>query len=1288
MLKVRLLGQFKVQQDNEIIDITSRPAQGLFAYLLLNPTIKIRREKLAGMLWPDSDESNARTYLRQMLWRLRKLIGEEYILSDKITVGFNAQLDYDLDAKTLSDCAKEGSLDELIGAVRVYQGDLLPGFYEDWVLRERERLKHIYTDRIGRLLDKLIADQCWEHILDWGEHWIAKGQTPEPAYRALMVAHTHLGDVAAMAGAYRRCADALMDDLGVDPSPETQQYYEQLTQGNVNDAVPINTEREALNPVSDSGPVARPAFLEAPLAGSLQPAFIGRQKLLKKLNQSLGRMSTGQGQISFVSGDSGQGKTALVNEFSHQAEQSDPDLLVVQGRCAAYSGLGDSYLPFRDVLRLLTGDEEALRSLGNISSIQANKLWEQAPLSNQIVHKFGPGLVNTLITGDSPVNPILAEDQSSGYIFEQFTLVLQKLSASHPLLIVLEDLHWADRASISLIFHLSKRIQGHRIMLLGTYRPIEVALERQGQRHPLDNLLNEFKRLFGDFILDLNQISAAEKSHFLDDLLDLEPNDLSAAFRQTLFRKTKGHPLFSIELLKDMQLRGDLVPDGNQRWVESPSLDWKILPSRIEGIIAEKISRLEKGLYEIAQVASVMGNPFPAQVIAAVLEKDEWELEKQISGELARQHRLVQNLGDMPFGDGYLSSFEFAHDLFREFLYNQMSAGERRLLHGKIASVLESYQQTHLEPGSNVRGGDHLPRFTAISSLAYHYDQAGNQPKTIQYRILAGEEARGQYAHQNALKHFERALELIPQDDHTQRYRVIESIETLYAVLGFRPKQKEALEKLKLLAAELDKPEFQAETALREARYFELEGDFQASAQTAKLAVGFSQDSGTEAGGYLQWGRALMRKSNYQDARKILEQALTLAHKSGQSQIEARCLRNLGILLTNLGTLEAARTRLSQAIPKYQENHDLIGEAHVLHNLANTHLLDGNFETASQHFQQALDIREKIGDLQGHGDTLSSLGMLHYIKGDYFRSQSHLEDALEIVRQIDYRREEALVLGTLGFIYLRQGKYDLAKDHLHPARQIFHSLGHRQGEQIMLMGLGLLNFHLGQFNQARKNLERASKVYRENSYRWGEMDVFSAQSMVERAQGNLAAATKSAQQSIKAVRKIDDIYALAYALTAQGHALLEQGSLDLAENSFQEALDLRNRAGQTHLTIEPLAGLAEIQLKVGQPEKALEHVEQLLKFLAQDRCHGPDEFGRVYLICYQVLSVFDQTRANEVLNKGHRLIQRRARKIRQASERQSFLENIPAHRQISKEHSNLDGQISIHPDRSHAQGRH
>ena len=175
-LDVKVLGKFELSRDERAIILPSRPAQSLFAYLILHAGTAHRREKLAGMLWPDSLEETARDNLRHALWRVRKALQSasavHYLKANDLSIMFNASEDCRLDASELEKLDESASADELMSALSEYGGELLPGFYEEWVVLEREHISSIFEHHMARLLSLLEKERRWLDILEWGERWI------------------------------------------------------------------------------------------------------------------------------------------------------------------------------------------------------------------------------------------------------------------------------------------------------------------------------------------------------------------------------------------------------------------------------------------------------------------------------------------------------------------------------------------------------------------------------------------------------------------------------------------------------------------------------------------------------------------------------------------------------------------------------------------------------------------------------------------------------------------------------------------------------------------------------------------------------------------------------------------------------------------------------------------------------------------------------------------------------------------------------------------------------------
>jgi len=510
-------------------------------------------------------------------------------------------------------------------------------------------------------------------------------------------------------------------------------------------------------PAGETGPPAR------------LPVFVAREQEIARLDAALQAALSGRPQIAFVTGEAGQGKTTLLQAFAREAQENHPGLIVAGGQGNAYTGIGDPYLPFREILELLTGDFEAHAALPALHADHAHRLRALIPATVAAIVEAGPDLIDVFISGQSllekaasaapPGTPWLeqlralvtdrAHRPSAGNVqqsalFEQYARVVQILSRRRPLLLLLDDLQWVDQPSTNLLFHLGRRLSGSRVLIVGAYRPAEVALGRHGERHPLEGVVHEFQRQFGDVILDL---SKTEGRAFVNALLDAEPNRLSASFRDTLYRQTGGQPLFTSELLRGMQERGDLQQDETGHWVEQPGLDWQTLPARVEGAIGERIGRLDASLKELLQVASVEGEEFTAEVLASVLGADDREVARRLSRELEKGHRLVQALGVRREGALRLSRYRFQHILIQRYLYDNLDEVERKLFHEAIARELEELFGEQSED--------------VAVNLAWHFERAEMGSKAVGYLQQAAEQALQRSAHRPAVQHLTKGLEIL-----------------------------------------------------------------------------------------------------------------------------------------------------------------------------------------------------------------------------------------------------------------------------------------------------------------------------------------------------------------------------------------------------------------------------------------------------------------------------------------------------------------------------------------------
>ncbi|UCC63308.1 MAG: AAA family ATPase [Anaerolineae bacterium] len=766
-LLLSLLGPFQAMLDEQpATGFESNKVRALLIYLAVEVDRPHPREVLAGLLWPEWPDREARGNLRYALSNLRQAIGDRdalppFLLITHDMLQFNAASDHWLDVAAFTELTGLGDPSALEQAVALYRGSFLEGFsvssaapFEEWALLKGEQLGRQMLTALYRLAATFEQRGEYERAQPYAWRQVELEPWNEEAHQQLMRLLALRGQRSGALAQYETCRRLLAEELGVEPADETTALYESIRDGTL---------------VAPSFVLPPPAFIstDAEPVEVERPVFVARERELAQLGEYLTQALAGLGRVVFVIGEPGSGKTALVQEFIRRSMDSHADLVAVNGRCNAHTGIGDPYLPFLEISQMLTGDVEARWAAGAITHEHARRLWALLPDAVQALADYGPELIDRFVPsaallacaqvgapGQVPRLEDLLKQRAAAAtgaanlqqvdLFKQYTRVLQALARGRPLILVVDDLQWADAGSISLLFHLGRRLAGSRILLVGAYRSGDVALGREGERHPLELVIHELQRDLGDIYVDLTQ---AEGRSFVEALLDSEPNRLDAVFQETLYRHTGGHPLFTVELLRGMQERGDLTRDESGHWIEGTALDWETLPPRVEAVIAERIGRLPEDWQTTLAAASVEGEAFTAEVVARVQAADEYQVLQRLSGPLSKKYRLVHATGVQWLDGKRLSHYRFRHYLFQRSLYNKLDPIERAHLHEAMGSALEALY------------GERASELAV--PLAWHFEAAGMAAKAVGYLLQAGERDIRLSANEEAIVHLHRGLALL-----------------------------------------------------------------------------------------------------------------------------------------------------------------------------------------------------------------------------------------------------------------------------------------------------------------------------------------------------------------------------------------------------------------------------------------------------------------------------------------------------------------------------------------------
>ena len=784
-LNLYLLGSPQIELDNQPIDIRLQKALALL-FLLAIDRQNHWRDTLATFFWPNCSQGQARSYLRNALWVLKESLGEGRLLAHREVVGLYQQNSYYLDVEAFQEHLQsvnhhralhsyddlcQNCLENLMNAVNLYRDDFLSGFtlrdspaFDEWQSFHCEDLRQ----RFGEALEKLALWHAgqgnYSSAITFALRLVLLDPLNESPRRILMESFFKSGHRADALQQYQDYLHVLKRELNISPSIEIKEFYNAIKSGSpdftgsldlrtaTSEAVIQPFKAESLPGTFSTFSIIEPPIFIPPFSFPKPPPFVKREQELEKLENLLQASINGQGNSAFISGGAGSGKTTLALEFIRRAQEKFPSLIVSGGNCLPYTSQGNPYSIFQDMLTLLAGEVEQRWAGGILTGENLNRLFAFLPTALQILIDTSPDLVSAFIpslnlsskvwayknqgpnTASLLVKLLLQDFYTENprnldqeLIFTQNLKALQAISAQRPLLLLLDDLHWADPSSIRLLSYLLNHTGHNRIMLLGTYCPQKLERDWQAQDSTLKESLDSLGRLDNDHWIDLDQALQREGQSFTNAYLSLETSHLSERAIKEIYRITANQPLFLDEYLHEIKENGALYRDEENYWADSEDLfDHEKQPGCLDAVIEARLNRLSQELRRAVEVASVAGIEFSIEVVASVLQMEFAALIQLFMSESNHQG-IVIPLGLYQSGPHHLSWFRFRHSLFQKVLYNQLSEPERMFIHGEIGASMERIYGKSADKVSN--------------QLAWQFEQAGNIDKAAYYIKKATERA-------------------------------------------------------------------------------------------------------------------------------------------------------------------------------------------------------------------------------------------------------------------------------------------------------------------------------------------------------------------------------------------------------------------------------------------------------------------------------------------------------------------------------------------------------------------
>jgi predicted ATPase len=830
-----------------------------------------------------------------------------------------------------------------------------------------------------------------------------------------------------------------------------------------------------------------------PRAYLYRPGLVGREEPLTGLVNQIAALTEEVGGLVLVAGESGVGKTRLAVEAAREARLRH--VLVVPGEClppaAPRPGSEESDVasggPLHPLRRLLQRVADRCHEAGKA---ETDRL---LGMRGKLLAPYEPALAG-LPGQEAWPEPIeLPAEQARARMFAALAEILAALAAERALLLVLDDLQWADELTLGFLeFLVDTGWLGRRcVLVLGTYRT-EEACAGTDQLSALQRLLDRPQVTH----LRLGRLAEREVGALVGDMLALSepPPDLV----RSLARHSEGNPFFVAEYLRTAVAEGLLDRDGGAWRVaeaEVPGLmqaryETLPLPGSLRELVGRRLSGLSQEALRLLEGAAVLGRRSDEELLARVGRTSVAEAMEAIRELVARQ--VLEELES--------GRLQFVHDKIREVAYEQIPSERRPELHRLAAQAIEASPEEGPEEPSR---------------LGYHWERAGEIDKAKSCYVAAAHLARERHALAEAEGLYYAYLRLAERPDAQ--------------VLQVRADLGEIL----LLQGRIPEAEAIHRKALEEAR------------SLGERAVE----------GQMLWDLAAIRQrtGDMDAAQGLYEQALALAREIGDRRLEGRALGGMARLHLSQGRPDEAYPLYVQALEIRRQLGDRQAEGILLGNLANLRSDQGRADEARELYEQALAIHRQSGNRRYEGIAAGNLANLCSDQGRFEEARDLYERALAIHREIGDRTAEGISSGNLARLLHEQGNEDQAAELLQQALAIHRQVGNRQYEAIVLGDLGELEAGRGRVGQAQELLAHSLEAARQVRDRRTEGVALACLGVLARRTAELGTAGRRLEEAERLLRNSGALLPLASCLCERGHVALANHELDAARTLNEEA---------------------------------------------------------------------------------------------------------------------------------------
>jgi predicted ATPase/DNA-binding SARP family transcriptional activator len=1183
-LEIHLFGEFVVLRGGVPIgsgEWGRQTTRSLLKLLLTRPGRVFSRDEIVEALWPDTSPEAAERSLRVTVSLLRRTLEPDlgrgsdsrYILRRRPGYTFDRDVGCEVDAWQFEDRRVKAeaawkaerfdrAIEEYQEALDLVRGEFLAEDpYEEWAMEARGVFQERRLSVFSRLSECLALRGRYTEAVRVCNLALALDAFSEDLHRRLMLYHYCAGEQALALQEYRLFARTLKEELNTVPSPELIRLKEQMV---ARDIPGVDELRRYPRP-------RRPLRLPYSLS---RTHFAGRDREYAMLAERLRETMDGAGsKVVAVEGEAGVGKTRLAEEFVGYARSQG--VRVLSGRCYERE-LGPPLEPVTEALGPVVDVDEVISGASERLGEEVGYAWTAKAYNvTRIYHTLTRELVRA--------------SRNDGH---------------KALILFVDDVQWADPATLDFLSYLARRISGERILLVFSYRREQVSvlsgwLEGLAERRMATTL--SLDRLSPD---DLTQILARMSSRRFGEL------SLLADF---LHRESEGNPFYAVEYLRWLIESGAVRIDSHRRIseLESEALENRSLPTSVRALIRARFGSLDEEARGLLELAAVIGRSVDLKVLSKATDRENTEV-LGIIEPLMSSGLIVRMKGE--------KAYYFSHDKLRQTLYEDMGETRRSALHLRVAEVLE---RDGSEP----------------AELAHHYLQAEAWRPALENLVLSARKAEENYAWQTTLKSYARALDVVEKlpDSDNERFELLVARDRFLEHMDYREERARAAEEILELARRLGDKARIAEAYIRRIGVLMALADSEGATEAGREAVAIFRELGDEAGearAHRELGYARSMSLDNAGALDANLQALSIHRELGNRRAEAGDAGNIAHVYRTMGDHDSAIRWNQEALRIDRELGDEMGENLRLNSMASIQRERGDLGAALSLNLESLAIITKLGTKYLRAKVHINCGNLCLSLGDPDEALKHYLAAARLSRQTEYTRDEGYSLMGAGIALEQRGDPAGAAESYRRATELLQTVYEESGapEELfgkaealtllgavlhhsldkpveamnayeeaagiyrrladspklrkLLMNLAGLRWRTGDPEGSAHHYEEALDIAREHGEAAHEAAALASLSVVHRELGRLKESLRCGREALELLRDVEDLQAEAYVLSSLAESHLGLGHHPSALSCLKRSLRLRRKVGDKVGEVGVLYDLAKVHEDLGDKDHA------------------------------------------------------------------------------------------------------